>query len=683
MLYLQKYSLKIGGTMKMFLLLLTVAMFASCSQISDTKVDSAIVANTISVDIPQSQTRTALGERDGEGNYSVYWSAEDMLVANGSPSTSISIKNGGRSAQFTYGVIDAPFKLTYPYTEGSLCAEDRPTVVFAAEQNYKEGTFGVGYAPMCGYNTGLGTSVLKHLAGVLRISLIGSTTLSKIEIIAEEGVALAGEFDVNCQTGDITPIEGVTVNKVTYLANQELSNEAKSFFVVVPAGNLGVCKILLIDNQGLCMKLNWNGQNVKAGIVREFDPFAFKGGVSLELGGLSSEQDEFEIPGFVAQKSNEIWYTTTDGAVVTPTIGPADISGFGANIVSNTYENGKGVITFDGDVTLIGQNTFTFCDNLESITIPEKVTAIKYAAFYECENLTSVTFPDGITDIEYRIFQGCPKLSAFYGGVASSDHRCVVVNGVVEGFAPAGLTEYTIPDGVTSIDNYVFGYCSELESVTVPDSVTSFGYGPFAGCSSLSAFYGRLASSDNRYLAIDNKLVAFASAGLTEYVIPDGITEIGYGAFDECSNLTSVTIPDSVTSLNDDAFYKCRSLTNITLGKGVATIGNDAFAYCYALPSITIPESVTMIKDGAFAYCTSLTEVYCKSTTPPTIGYTIFIEPNSDLVIYVPMSNDSSIINAYKSAANWSRYQDRIQEDVESLAIDGMKGETEEEELEF
>ena len=39
-----------------------------------------------------------------------------------------------------------------------------------------------------------------------------------------------------------------------------------------------------------------------------------------------------------------IYYTSTDGKVVTPH--KSDM--FGANIVSNTYENGKGIIVFDG-----------------------------------------------------------------------------------------------------------------------------------------------------------------------------------------------------------------------------------------------------------------------------------------------------------------------------------------------
>lgn len=49
-----------------------------------------------------------------------------------------------------------------------------------------------------------------------------------------------------------------------------------------------------------------------------------------------------------------ITYTSTDGKIVTP----YKTDGFGANIVSNTYQNGKGVITFDKNITSIGPQAF-------------------------------------------------------------------------------------------------------------------------------------------------------------------------------------------------------------------------------------------------------------------------------------------------------------------------------------
>lgn len=55
---------------------------------------------------------------------------------------------------------------------------------------------------------------------------------------------------------------------------------------------------------------------------------------------------------------------------------------------------------------------------------------------------------------------------------------------------------------------------------------------------------------------------------LTEYVIPDGVTEIGLGAFEGCTSLKSVTIPDSVTKIGCYAFNGCASLKSVTIPRG-------------------------------------------------------------------------------------------------------------------
>ena len=315
------------------------------------------------------------------------------------------------------------------------------------------------------------------------------------------------------------------------------------------------------------------------------------------LGGGSSEKEK------VAQQqlppNNEIWYTSSDGKVVKPHIESKDI--FGAEIESNTYEGGKGIIKFNGDVTTIGEHAFQDCSNLNSVTIPNSVTEIGEYALCSCDNLTSVTIPNSVTTIGKWAFGGCSSLTSVtipdsvktigelaFGGCgslkefksksASPDGRCLIIDGELVAFAPAGISEYTIPNSVTTIGEHAFTDCG-LTHVNISNSVTTIEQSAFMLC-----------------------------RGLTSVTIPNSVTEIGGGAFHYCSNLTSVTIPNSVTEIGEDAFSYCDSLTSVTIPNSVTTIGDAAFSYCKSLTSVTIPNSVMTIGESAFEDCDSLNE---------------------------------------------------------------------------
>ena len=118
-------------------------------------------------------------------------------------------------------------------------------------------------------------------------------------------------------------------------------------------------------------------------------------------------------------------------------------------------------------------------------------------------------------------------------------------------------------------------------------------------------------------------------------VIADGVTSIGYKAFDDCTSLTSVTIPDSVTSIGDSAFSGCTSLTSVTIPDSVTSIGDSAFSGCTSLTSVTIPDSVTSIGDWAFSYCTSLTSVTLPDSVT-SIGYEAFFNCTSLTSVTIP-----------------------------------------------
>ena len=115
--------------------------------------------------------------------------------------------------------------------------------------------------------------------------------------------------------------------------------------------------------------------------------------------------------------NNEIWYTSTDGKVVTPAQTDYQTAYFNVSITSNTYKDGKGVITFSGPLTTIGRNEgeepFANCaHNLKSVVLPKGLKTIGYGAFSLCSGLESVTIPETVTYIKYGAFYDCDKLTA-------------------------------------------------------------------------------------------------------------------------------------------------------------------------------------------------------------------------------------------------------------------------------
>lgn len=134
------------------------------------------------------------------------------------------------------------------------------------------------------------------------------------------------------------------------------------------------------------------------------------------------------------RSNNKIYYTATDDKKLFPSDYSAEC--FGAILISNVYQDGKGVLIFDDGIDKIGTESFNSCNRLASIIIPEGVTSIGKSAFSSCTSLTSVTIPGSVTSIEQSAFYDCNS-----------------------------LTSVTIPDSVTSIGYYAFRDCESLKEV--------------------------------------------------------------------------------------------------------------------------------------------------------------------------------------------------------------------------
>ena len=290
------------------------------------------------------------------------------------------------------------------------------------------------------------------------------------------------------------------------------------------------------------------------------------------------------------QPWNEIWYTTTDDSV-------CNVAFAFINVLSNTYVDGKGIISLDRDVNSIASRTFSNKTSLTSISLPRCVTSIESDAFSGCSSLASISLPDGITSIGDNAFSNCSLLASI-----SLPEGLESIGDAVFSFC-SSLASIALPKGITSIGNREFFQCSSLASISLPDNLQSIGESAFYGCSSLASIAlpeGLESIGDNTF---------YYCSSLTSISLPEGIESIGDKAFYNCSLLASITLPEGLDSIGNSAFGRCSSLASIALPEGLESIGDNTFYYCSSLASISLPENLRSIGESAFYGCSSLASI--------------------------------------------------------------------------
>ena len=135
-----------------------------------------------------------------------------------------------------------------------------------------------------------------------------------------------------------------------------------------------------------------------------------------------------------------------------------------------------------------------------------------------------------------------------------------------------------MPEGLEYIGDHAFSDCRRITEVFIPAGVKEIGNSPYNSRTITSIKVdprnSRYESPEGSNVLID-KTTGSIIQGCPNSVIPQGIKEIGYAAFDGCIQIPEIIIPEGVERIGDYAFRGCSAY--ITIPSSVKEIGPSAF----------------------------------------------------------------------------------------------------------
>lgn len=361
-----------------------------------------------------------------------------------------------------------------------------------------------------------------------------------------------------------------------------------------------------------------------------------------------------------------IKYISTDGKIIVPNNEFYDSNGLLLTIKSNTYDEGMGLIEFDGDITVVGEKAFYNKTTLAMVILPEGIVKIGDRSFLGCYNMKVIKFPKSLYQIGKYSFENTSMLHT----IISNSHRMPSFSKYTFHGSGSGVIYH--PKDVDYSDWFKNEYLKKWkESVIETENERNNAILVLDGTESN---YLALTNSDSWVtMKIGNTTISnFKDIGVLNFDNVKSTLHTIICDIKESQNYnfatikTPVTIIEYTTTDNQPIkFYTSNVFNNrdetiignyksiYSNGRGLiicpdtlAHIGDGVFFNRSTLKSITFPNSLKRISasnnNSCFHGCSNLKVIYCNAEICPSSSSTTFRGIASNGIVYYPQGSDYS-----------------------------------------
>ena len=475
-------------------------------------------------------------------------------------------------------------------------------------------------------NTKLKEVILPSTLKSIGISAFEGTSLSKIEL------PYSLTYIGNNAFANIKTLTEVTIPKSVETASHAFSGDVnlkKVIFedgiVTIPSGilnNTGLEEIVLpssvktIGSYAFSNNKSLEKINLLDG-VRQIEEGAFSGDSKLSV--VELPETLTEISRYVFSDTPSLTHINLPSGITNIGTGafehsgltsielPKELTEIGYYAFSQTHLS---EIYLPKKLNSLGINAFSNIDTLKKVTVTSDINKSwddwYWEGLFDGSPLTTVVIEEGVTKIPAKMFYNQP-------GIVNINFPSTMKEIAGYAFKNTSLKTVLFPSAIEKIGNYAFGDIVTLTSIDVGSNLVT-GWNAFSGSKNLVTI--NLKSGARKI--VDGFL---ADTGITEFVVPEGVEEIGKDAFSSNKQLTKITLPSTLKTIGEGAFSNTglkeivfpatmktipygildnTQVEKIVLSEGVEEIGDYAFANNKLLKSVVLPSTLKKIGRGAF-----------------------------------------------------------------------------------